>query len=88
MLCLPIPGIEVDPGYLGNTYAWEADVRDLSGGPPGAEVSLCKPGDGGIGPDAFGDPCFGITGIGEDTVPRTGVRWRSSDRTFTNLGLN
>lgn len=84
MLYLPIPGIAGgrDPGCLGNIFGCKADVRTLSGGPPGAEVSLCKPGDGGTGPDIFGEPCFGVPGTGGDTFPRTGIRWRSSDRTF------
>lgn len=79
MLCLPIPGIEVArvPGCLGNTFGGEAAVRALSGGPPGAEVSLCASGEGNAGLIIFGDPCFGASG--GDAFPRTGVRCRSSD---------
>lgn len=93
MLCLPIPGIEEvrDPRCRGNIFGGEPDDSVLSGGPPGAEMSLGKPEDGGGGgggetrPTAFGDPCFSVTGTGGGIFSRTGVRWRSSDRTSTYL---
>lgn len=88
MLCLPIPGIEEirGPGCRGNIFGGEVDDRVLSGGPPGAVMSLGKP-EGGddTRPIAFGDPCFDVTGTGGGTFSRTGVRWRSSDRTFIYL---